>query len=86
MNSEMIKKLSFVKSSRHRTSIMLYISDSIKMPSQIAENIDIRVTHVSKYLNDLKDKNLVVCLNEEDKRGRLYQLTDDGKELLGYLP
>lgn len=42
-------------------------------------------THTSKYLKSLKERELIICLNEEAKRGRLYQLTEKGKEILKYI-
>jgi len=43
------------------------------------------INHVSNFLKEFKENNLVVCLNEEEKRGRLYQITDNGKKLLELL-
>ena len=31
---------------------------------------------------DLKKKNLVICVNEEVRKGRLYKCTDLGKEII----
>jgi len=85
MNDETIEKLSFVKSSKHRENILLAIGYEIKIPTEIAREIDISSKHISKYLGELKDKGIVVCLNENDKRGRLYKLTDLGKDIYGYI-
>jgi len=85
MNDETIKILSFVRSSKHRENILRFIDDEIKIPTEIARNINISSKHISKYLGELKDKNVVVCLNENDKRGRLYKLTPLGNEILKYI-
>ena len=85
MNDETITKLAFVRSSKHRENILLSIGYEIKIPTEIAQNINISSKHISKYLGELKDKDIVVCLNEKDKRGRLYKLTPIGKEILEYL-
>lgn len=86
MDKETINLLSFVKSSKYRVKILLFIGENTKIPSEIAKHIDLSNTHTSKYLKSLKEKGLVKCLNEEAKRGRLYQLTPKAKELLQYLP
>lgn len=52
------------------------------MPSEIAKSVAIRLNHVSMFLADLKENGLVTCLNEESKRGRLYELTDLGKRVV----
>lgn len=85
MDQQTIDILSFVKSSKHRSEILLFIGDKTKIPSEIAKYLNLSNTHTSKYLNSLKEKELIICLNEEAKRGRLYQLTEKGLEILKYI-
>jgi DNA-binding PadR family transcriptional regulator len=40
------------------------------------------VSEVSRSLKTLKDKKIVVCLNEDKRIGRVYSLTEKGKEIL----
>ena len=82
MEQEKIDKLGFVRASRYRNNILLFVRDSVKKPSEIANSVDLSDKNISRYLKDLKNKNLIVCLNENAKMGRLYKLTDEGKELL----
>ena len=82
MQQEKIDKLGFVKSSRYRNNILLFVGDSVKKPSEIAHSVDVSDKNISRYLKDLKNKNLIVCLNENAKMGRLYKLTEEGKEIL----
>ena len=51
-------------------------------PSEISKKTKIRSNHVSNSLKDLKDNKLILCLNEEDKRGRIYQITELGKKVI----
>ena len=83
MDARTIHLLSFVKSSKHRKNIILFINNKTRIPSEIASNFNL--THTSKYLNSLREEGLVACLNEKDKRGRLYQLTEDGLKILEIL-
>lgn len=85
MNKETISQLAFVRSSKHRENILIFIDDEIKIPTEIAKNINISSKHISNYLGELKERNIIRCLNEKDKRGRLYELTPLGKEILKYL-
>ena len=41
-----------------------------------------RITQISNALHDLKAKEIVFCLNEETVKGRLYQNTELGLQLL----
>jgi Mn-dependent DtxR family transcriptional regulator len=40
---------------------------------------------VSKTLNELASAGNVICLTPKLKRGRIYELTRDGKEIAKYL-
>ena len=75
-----IRKISFIKRSKNRLKLISIIDDSFKTPTDIATVMDLRVNQISAILSDLKKENIVVCINEEEKTGRLYQLTPEGKE------
>ena len=55
------------------------------MPSEIAKDIDIRTSQVSSALSDLKKQNLVICVNEEVRKGRLYKCSELGLEIIKFL-
>ena len=77
---EIIRKISYIKRSKNRLKVVYIIGDSFKMPSEIAEEMNLRINQISAILSDLKKENIVICMNEEEKTGRLYQLTAEGKE------
>ena len=78
----MIKGISIVKNSEYRKKILLSLVDiNYLTPSEIAEKTKLRLNHVSNFLKDLKDNNLIICLNDDEKRGRLYQITELGKKV-----
>lgn len=85
MDKNTVNLLSFVRSSKYRSKILVFIDDDVKIPSDIAKEINLSNTHTSKYLKSLKEKELIKCLNEEAKRGRLYKLTEKGKSILEYI-
>ena len=82
MQKEVINGLSLIKSSEYRYKILKAIGNNVIMPIEISKAIKIRLNHVSMYLKELKEAGLVKCLNEENKKGRLYTLTKLGKEVL----
>ena len=55
------------------------------MPSEIASKTGLGTTQVSNSLADLKSRQLVECINNDDKKGRLYEITSTGKEVLSYI-
>jgi len=82
MDKDMVSILGYVKTSEYRKKTLLELTKGYKIPSEIAKATNIRVTHISRSLKHLKDKKLVECLNEQDKRGRVYQLTDKGMKIV----
>ena len=81
-NKELFLMIGFLKSSNHRLKALRAIEDAIKTPTEIGKEIGIRTTQTSDALINLKQKKLVVCLNEEAHKGRLYTATDLGREIL----
>jgi len=77
-----ISIVSFLARSDKRVQILKSLSQTAKIPSAISKEIGDSSHHVSKYLTSLKEKDLVVCLNEEDKRFRFYRITAKGKYYL----
>ena len=71
-DDELLKLTSYVEISKYR----------VKIPTNIAKDSGIRTNHISKVLSELKSKEIVECINEEARKGRLYRLTDTGKEVL----
>jgi len=81
----MVKAVSLLKSSDYRLKIVKAIGDETITPSEIAGKINIRLNHVSMFLKELKENNLVMCLNENTRKGRLYELTSLGKNAISKL-
>lgn len=77
-----IDAFTYVKRSKNRQQVIKILATSKnKVPSDITEEMNVRFSLVSRILRDLKNKNIVACINEEDKTGRVYRLTDIGKKI-----
>lgn len=72
---------SFVIRGKTRKRIFLALENP-KTPSQIATELRLSTTHVSRALKELSDKGLVKCLTPAEKFGRIYDLTPTGRKLL----
>jgi predicted transcriptional regulator len=81
MDENLIKAISLVKSSKHRLNILELINDEVLTPSEISKKCNLRLNHVSMYLNDMKFHDIVECLNEDSKKGRLYTTSKLGKHV-----
>lgn len=72
----------YIKKSQYRSKVLKTLANDTKMPSQIAKDTGIVQNHISNTLKQLKDHDLVECINPEVRKGRLYRLTDNGEEIV----
>ena len=82
LSDEMLIEMSYVQISKYRTKVMKSLEGEVKIPSAIANDSGIRTNHISKVLGELKDHELVECINPEVRKGRLYRLTNKGDDLV----
>ena len=75
-------KSDYVKKSSYRIKVMKAIGEDVKIPTEIAEDSGILRNHISNVLRELKEKELVECINPKFRKGRLYRLTEEGSDIL----
>ncbi|MBE6507924.1 MAG: ArsR family transcriptional regulator [Methanobrevibacter sp.] len=81
----MKEEIDYVNRSQYRLKVMKSLEGEVKIPSEIANDAEIFQNHISNTLRQLKEHNLVECINPEVKKGRLYRLTDKGEEIVNEL-
>lgn len=74
--------LGYIKASTYRKNIIRSLNDKKLTPIELAKETNISLSHISNTLAELLEKNLVVCLTPELKKGRLYELTKEGHNIL----
>lgn len=80
--SEDWDEIGFVISSKYRVAVLERLVDSPATPSRIAEDADVSIASVSHALGQLRERELVELLVDEERRkGRVYGITDRGEEL-----
>lgn len=82
LSEEMWNEVGYVVASKYRIKIMKAINNGTKTPSQIAEDISIPLNRVSLTLAGLREHELVVCINPQIRKGRLYRLTSKGEKVI----
>lgn len=83
MVDENLKLAAYVMISSYRDKALHVLAkEDLLTPTTIAKKCDVRTNHISKTLSELKKTGLVVCINEEAKKGRLYSLTPLGKQVV----
>ena len=60
---------------------MKSLDGEVKIPSEIANDTEIFQNHISNTLRQLKEHELIECINPEVRKGRLYRLTDKGETI-----
>jgi len=73
--------VSFIISSRYRMEVLKNLENP-KMPSKISKELGINKTHISRTLKELKLKKMIKCLTPNSTKGKLYIITDYGKQTL----
>ncbi|MHA1381795.1 MAG: MarR family transcriptional regulator [Candidatus Helarchaeota archaeon] len=76
------KLISFIIRSKYRLKVIKSLENGEKTPSQISIITKIRINHVSNILKEFILKNLIVCLTPDERKGRIYILTDLGNNIL----
>lgn len=72
----------YVVSSSYRLDVLERLTDSPAPPSTIADDTGCDISHVSRALQDLRERELVDLLVPESRRkGRIYGVTEDGYEV-----
>lgn len=85
MDLKLIIETQYVKNSTYREKAIKAIGSEIKTPTQIGRESNIRINHISNTLGQLKTKNIVECINEDAKKGRLYKLTQKGFKIYNFM-
>ena len=78
-------KFKYVARSTYRVKVLKSLKTDVKMPKQIANDSGILTNHISNVLRQLKEKDIVECINTEVRKGRLYRLSDEGLDILNRL-
>lgn len=82
MENEDWDHVSFVISSRYRVATLQRLATGPATPSQVASDADVRITHVSRALQELRERGLVDLLVSDDrKKGRVYGLSETGTKV-----
>jgi DNA-binding MarR family transcriptional regulator len=75
-------EVGYVISSTYRVKVLQRLADSPAPTSKIAEDTGCANSHVSRALNDLRERELVdLLVPESRKKGRIYGITDRGREI-----
>jgi len=69
---------SSVVASPHKISIVKLLKEKPLTPTQIQKETKLNLSHISRLLKALKEKGVIECLNPNQRKGKLYTLTECG--------
>lgn len=81
MDDNTLKIFAYINISLYRMKAVKAMQKGNETPTQIANHSDIRLSHISKVLKELKDCGVAECINEQDRVNRIYRLTPVGREI-----
>lgn len=74
--------VSYVISSKYRERVAARLAVNPATPSTISDETGDGIAHISRAISGMREEGLVELLVSEDRRkGRLYGLTDKGREV-----
>lgn len=77
--------ISFVKASEIRLSILSTLSKGVKTPTELKAQFEVPISRISAILKELGEKDLVLNLTPDRRKGKLFSLTDLGKSIIGQI-
>ena len=75
------EKFSFVKYAPLRLDI-LRVLDTEKTPKEIKDLLKKSDSNIARALHELEEKELIACLTPKSRKGKIFALTKDGKEII----
>ena len=84
MDDETKILIEYMRQSPNRQKVLKSFHGDVLRPTQIAILTGINKNAVSKYLGQLREKELIYLLNPEFHVGRLYDITEKGKYIIDF--
>lgn len=72
----------FLKLGKGRRKVLQVLSGKPYMVSEIASKTETSIPNISRILGELKKAKLVKCLNPEVRKGKVYSITELGKNIM----
>ena len=72
----------FVKASNIRAEVLRKLAARPMSPKELKDELSLHFSQVSLVLREMRDMKLVTCLTVERSKGKIYGITDLGKQVL----
>ena len=79
--NEVHPSLGYVMAGKYRKAVLIALQTGALSPTEITRQTNCYQSRISQALTDLASRDLVVCVNPDDRKGKLYRLTQDGERV-----
>ncbi|MBI5061154.1 MAG: winged helix-turn-helix transcriptional regulator [Candidatus Aenigmarchaeota archaeon] len=76
------EKYGFVTVSKVRKNILISLNKRPRLPSELANGLKMDKSQVSRALKELEEMGLIECLAPKHRKGRVYGLTNNGRNIM----
>ncbi len=73
--------IGFVQASNYRKKVLKAL-DEPNTPNSLEKELNIKISHISRTIKELIKINLVKCHTPKLRKGKIFQITKEGKEIL----
>jgi len=63
----------FIEASKYRKLVLKALNEKEKTPTELAKELNLKLSHISRTLKELQEKKLVECLNPNARKSRYYK-------------
>lgn len=73
--------LEFVGSGKHRRGCLRLLTGGGMTPGELSQRMEVNISQASRTLRELEEKELVRCTTPRSTKGRIYELTEEGRKV-----
>jgi len=73
--------IGFVQASNYRKEVLKALNEP-STPNSLEKKLNIKISHISRTIKELIEKKLVKCHTPELRKGKIFEITKEGKEIL----
>jgi predicted transcriptional regulator len=85
MKKDIAELVSFIIRGSNRSIILNSLSLEELTPSQIKKRTNLYLSHISRVIQELLDKKLIICINPSSPVVKFYAITKKGKEVVEFV-
>ena len=78
VNEKQWNLIKFIIKSDYRLDVLNFLSKKKSTPLKLSSEINLSINQISNILKGLMNRELIRCLTPQQKKGRIYEITEIG--------